>query len=287
MGLLGLHETIESVSASAKSKSRLPVDVLLASSFLAGAYIAFGAFLGLVASTGDPWPQGIPGPQKLLYAAVFPVGMIYVIIAGAELFTGNCMFFTVAFFRREVGLKDVLRNWFWVWIGNFAGGIAVAYLFGRLGGVLMTEPWMGYVYSLARGKCSLPFSEAFWRGVGANWMGCLAVWMAMKGTTIVDKAIAGQLPIMTFVTLGLENSIANMFTISACLFAVGPTSQVTWKVFLLNNLLPVTMGNIVGGAFFVGGIYLFISRRKEQAQRAVYQKPIDERNRKFKVDSAE
>ena len=269
MGLLGLHETIESVSASAKSKSRLPVDVLLASSFLAGAYIAFGAFLGLVASTGAPWPQGIPGPQKLLYAAVFPVGMIYVIIAGAELFTGNCMFFTVGFFRGEVGLKDVLRNWFWVWIGNFVGGLAVAYLFGRVGGILMSEPWMSYVYSLARAKCSLPFAAAFWRGVGANWMGCLAVWMATKSNTIVDKAIVSHLPVMTFTTLGLENSVANMFTIPACLFAVGSASQVTWKTYLLGNLLPATMGNIVGGAFFVGGLYLFISRRLEQLGRGM------------------
>lgn len=269
MGLLGLQETIESISNSGKSKSRLPVEVLLASGFLAGAYIAFGAFLALMASAGAPWPQGIPGLQKLLYAAVFPVGMIYVIIAGAELFTGNCMFFTVALLRREVGPKDLLRNWFWVWLANFAGGIAVAYLFGRVGGVLMKEPWMSYAYTLAQGKCSLSFAEAFWRGVGANWMGCLAVWMATKGTTIFDKAIVSQLPVMTFVTLGLENSIANMFTIPACLFSVGPTSQVTWKAFFLGNLFPVTMGNIVGGAFFVGGIYLFISRRQEGLTRAM------------------
>jgi len=103
-------------------------------------------------------------------------------------------------------------------------------------------------------------------GVGANWMGCLAVWMATKGHSVVDKAIVSHLPVMTFVTLGLENSVANMFTVPACLFAVGSTSQVTWEIFLLKNLLPVTMGNIVGGAFFVGGLYLFISRRKEQAQ---------------------
>lgn len=269
MGLLSLNETVESVSASGRDKSRLPVDVLLASSFLAGAYIAFGAFIALVASAGSPWPQGIPGLQKFLYAAVFPVGMIYVIIAGGELFTGNCMFFTVALFRREVRLQDLLRNWFLVWIGNFIGSMAVAYLFGRVGGVLMTEPWMSYVYSLSRGKCSLSFSAAFWRGVGANWMGCLAVWMATKGHSVVDKAIVSHLPVMTFVTLGLENSVANMFTVPACLFAVGSTSQVTWEIFLLRNLLPVTMGNIVGGAFFVGGLYLFISRRKEQAQNAM------------------
>ena len=269
MGLPGLHETVQSVSASGKSKSRLPVDVLLASSFLAGAYIAFGAFLAVMASAGSPWPQGIPGLQKLLYAAVFPVGMIYVIIAGAELFTGNCMFFTVALLRHEVQLQDLLRNWLLVWIGNFAGGIAVAYLFGRAGGVLMTEPWMSYIYSLARGKCSLSFTAAFWRGVGANWMGCLAVWMATKGNSIVDKAVVSYLPVMTFVTLGLENSVANMFTIPACLFAVGSTAQVTWKTFLLGNLLPVTMGNIIGGAFFVGGMYLLISERQEEQTRAI------------------
>ena len=87
--------------------------------------------------------------------------MIYVIIAGAELFTVNCMFFTVALLRREVGPKVLLRNWFWVWLANFAGGIALR-PFRRVGGVLMKEPWMSYAYTLAQGKCGLSFAEAFW-----------------------------------------------------------------------------------------------------------------------------
>ena len=269
MGIMSLHETIESVAVTGKSKSRLPVDVLLASSFLAGAYIAFGAFLALIASTGAPWPQGIPGLQKLLYGAAFPVGMIYVIIAGAELFTGNCMFFTVAFLKREVRLYDLVRNWFWVWIGNFLGGIAIAYLIGKVGGVLVNEPWISYLCSISQGKCSLSFTAAFWRGVGANWMGCLAVWMATRSDTVCGKAIVSHLPIMTFVTLGLENSIANMFTIPAYLFAAGSTSQLTWGTLLLRNLLPVTIGNIVGGAFFVGGIYLFISTRQQGLKKGM------------------
>ena len=228
---MGLHETIESVSASGKSKARLPVDVLLVSSFLAGAYIAFGAFLAVVASTGAPWPAGIPGIQKLLYGAVFPVGMILVVIAGAELFSGNCMFLTVALLRREISLHDLLRNWFWVWIGNFVGSIAVAYLFGSAGGLLRGGPWANYLSSIADAKCGLTFTMAFWRGVGANWLGCLAVWMATKSNTVFGKVVVSHFPIMTFVTLGMENSVANMFTIPACLFAVGSTSVTTWRSF--------------------------------------------------------
>jgi formate/nitrite transporter len=267
MGVMGLQDTIKSVSSSGKSKARLPVDVLLASSFLAGAYIAFGAFLAVVASTGAPWPAGIPGLQKLLYGATFPIGMILVVIAGAELFTGNCMFFTVGLLRCEVSLYDLLRNWFWVWIGNFVGSIAVAYLFGGAGGLLRGSPWVSYLCSIADAKCSLTFGRAFWRGVGANWLGCLAVWMATKSDTVFGKAVVSHFPIMTFVTLGMENSVANMFTIPACLIAVGSTSPVTWKSFLLGNLLPVTLGNIVGGALFVGGMYRFIGRRQEDLHK--------------------
>ncbi|HOJ58608.1 MAG TPA: formate/nitrite transporter family protein [Bacillota bacterium] len=270
MGLLGLHETVESISASGKTKSRLPVDVILVSSFLAGAYIAFGAFIALMTSTGAPWPQGVPGLQKFTYAVVFPVGMVYSVIAGGELFTGNAMFMTVSYLRREIRLQDLARNWLLVWIGNFLGGIAVAYLFGRVGGILASEPWMTYLEALAGGKCSYTFTCAFWRGVGANWMGCLAVWMATKSHTIVDKAIACHLPIMTFVILGMENSVANMFTIPASLFVVGPTSVVTWKSFLLENLVPVSLGNLVGGAAFVGALYLYLSRRHEQLERAAH-----------------
>ncbi|NLS44313.1 MAG: formate/nitrite transporter family protein [Firmicutes bacterium] len=261
MGLPGSDEIIESISVSGKHSSRLSVDVLLTSSFLAGAYIAFGAFLALMASTGNPWPEGILGLQKLVYAAVFPVGVIYVILTHAELFTENCLLITVPFLRREIHFNSLLRNWVIVWIGNFIGCIAVAYLFGYASGVLRGGPWQSYLYSLAQGKCSRPFIEAFLRGVGANWMSCLAGWMAFKGKTVLDKAIAIYLPVMTYVALGMENSVTNMFTISASLFAVGSTSVVSWQSFFLANLLPVSLGNIVGGAFFVAGIYLFINRR--------------------------
>ena len=266
MGLLNLDDTIETVSDSAKEQSRLPLDVLLVSSVLAGAYIAFSAFVAMFASVGNPWPEAVPGMQKLLYAILYPLGKVFVIVAGAHLFTGNCMSFTVAYLKHEVKGRDLVKNLAWVWIGNFAGGVLVAYLFGRVSGILMSAPWLSYAHYLAKGKCSHTFTAAFWRGVGANWLGCLAAWMATRSQTVIEKTVVSYIPVMILAALGLENSISNMFTIPASLFTMGSTPYVSWRIFFINNLFPVTLGNIVGGALFVGGIYLFISKGKNRAR---------------------
>ena len=238
-----------------KAKTELGWGRLLVLGFLAGVYIAFGSQLAVTAAAGAPWPQQLPGLQKLVFGAVFPVGLMLVVIAGSELFTGCCMLPTIACLDGQVRWLGVARNWVGSYIGNFAGGLFVAYFLATSTGLLLKEPWSSYIGGIAQAKCSLSFAEAFWRGVGCNWLVCLAVWLSIGSEDIAGKLLAIQFPIMAFVAIGFEHSVANMFFIPAGIFA---THAVSWRAFLNNNLLPVTLGNIVGGAFFVATIYWWV-----------------------------
>jgi len=252
-------EIAELSVAIGKSKTQMSWGKLLVLGFLAGAYIAFGSQLAVTAAAGGPWPEELPGLQRLVFGAVFPVGLMLVVIAGSELFTGNCMLPTVACLNRSGRWLGLLRNWLGSYIGNLAGGLFVAYFLATATGLLLKEPWSSYINSIAQAKCSLSFAAAFWRGVGCNWLVCLAIWLAIGSEDIVGKIFAIQFPIMAFVSLGFEHSVANMFFIPAGIFT---TNAVSWGAFLINNLLPVTLGNIVGGGLFVASVYWWIFLKK-------------------------
>ncbi|MBA7517274.1 putative formate transporter 1 [subsurface metagenome] len=237
-----------------KAKTLMGWGRLLVLGFLAGAYIAFGSQLAVTTAAGIPWI----GLQKLIFGAVFPVGLMLVVIAGSELFTGNCMLPVIACLQKKGRWRGLAKNWLGSYIGNFAGAVFCAYFLAVATGLFLTEPWYGYISSIAQTKCSLSFAEAFWRGVGCNWLVCLAVWLAIGSEDIVGKVFAIQFPIMAFVALGFEHSVANMFFIPAGIFA---TNAVTWGAFLIDNLLPVTLGNIVGGGLFVAVIYWWVYLR--------------------------
>jgi len=242
-----------------KAKTEARWDKVLVLAFLAGAYIAFGSQLAVTAAAGAPWPEQFPGIQRLIFGAVFPVGLMLVVIAGSELFTGNCMLPTIACLRGDGKWLGLVRNCTIVYIGNFIGSVFCAYFLAVATGLLMKSPWIDYITSIAQAKCGLSFAQAFWRGVGCNWLVCLAIWLAASSEDITGKIFGIQFPIMAFATLGFEHSVANMFFIPAAIFATG---AVTWPAFLLNNLLPVTLGNIVGGAVFVAMLYWWVYLKK-------------------------
>ncbi len=252
-------EIAEAACAVGSAKTKLGWGKLLVLGFLAGVYIAFGSQLAVTTAVGAPWPAQLPGIQKLIFGAVFPVGLMLVVIAGAELFTGNCLLPPIACMRGEGKWLGLLRNWVGSYVGNFAGSIFAAYFLAVSTGLLLKSPWKEYITSIAQMKCGLSFGEAFWRGVGCNWLVCLAVWLATASDDIVGKIFAIQFPIMAFVALGFEHSVANMFLIPVGIFATG---AVSWSAFLVNNLLPVTLGNIVGGGLFVAGIYWSVYLKK-------------------------
>ena len=253
------HELAESVMPT-KANFRKSKTFVLA--IAAGALIAFGAQVSLTEMTGTEnisW-----GFAKLIGAMTFATGLMMVVLTGAELFTGNVMM-TFAVIEKRTSFLKLLRNWSIVYVGNFVGSIILALLIYLSGCSHNSHEALGAMgLTTACTKASLPFIEAFTRGILCNWLVCLAIWMASSSRHVIGKIFAIFFPIMTFVASGYEHSIANMYFLTNGLFlkhtpavvaASGLTteqlSHLTLKSCLLSNLLPVTLGNIVGALVFV------------------------------------
>jgi formate/nitrite transporter len=237
---------------------------------LAGAFIAFGAELMTVTVQGVGSSMGF-GMAKFMGGAAFSVGLMLVVIAGAELFTGNNLMI-ISVLDGKVSFSKVLGKWGLVYLGNFVGSlILVGIMYGsglwkmNGGGVGVTA------LNIAVAKVNIPFWEAFFRGVGCNWLVCLAVWMSLSSRNVVGKIFAIFFPIMAFVASGFEHSIANMYFIPLGILLKGQNaisnqvsnlSSLNWGSFIIANEIPVTLGNIVGGVFFVATLYWFIYLRK-------------------------
>lgn len=251
------------VNKLAVSKASTPNRKVFAASILAGAYIAFGGLLALMVGGGLPGiAASNPGLKVFLFGAVFPVGLMLVAVAGAELFTGNTAYFAPSILSRRLSFKDLARNWGIVYIGNFVGSILVAYFFAYQTDLLQKDPWQASVQAIVEAKTNQSFYKAFIKGIACNWLVALAMWMSFASKSIGGKILAIWFPIMAFVAMGFEHSVANMFFIPTGIFY---GAELSWGQFLVKNLLPVTLGNIVGGGFFVGTFYWFLyEKRKEK-----------------------
>lgn len=259
-------------------KAEMPLLRMFMLAILAGAFIALGAIFATTTSAGlatAGWPYGV---IRLLSGVVFCLGLILVVVGGAELFTGNNLI-VMAWASRKVTTLALLRNWIVVYIGNFVGSVGTAvlvYLGGqyKFGGGAVGAAAL----SIANSKVGLDFVQAIALGILCNAMVCLAVWMTFSARSTMDKIAAIIFPIAGFVAAGFEHSIANMYFIPIGLFIkdfdptftakVAETAQtsftnLTWGTFLLNNLLPVTIGNIIGGTVLVAAIYWIIFLRKQ------------------------
>lgn len=187
---------------------------LLVLSVLAGAYIALGGALSLTAGAGFPGiTASNPAMQKLLSGAVFPIGLILVVVLGAELFTGNNALLMPTYMQRRCSAWDVVKNWTLVWTGNFIGCLLFSLVLVIATGIMDADPYRSAVTGMAVTKTSLPWLTVFARGIGANWCVCLAVWLALSGHTLTEKMAGCWFPVMAFVALGYEHSVANMFFI--------------------------------------------------------------------------
>ena len=271
MDALTTKEILEKVSESGRFKATAEVWKLLLLGVMAGAYIAFGAQASQMASfnlVADPATFGV---GKVVSAAVFPVGLMMVVLCGAELFTGNCLMVT-GLLDRKFGIAQVLRNWLIVYIGNFAGSLLMALLISCTGLLDSGGGLLGaIVVKTAIGKCGLSFGKAFVLGILCNWMVCLAIWMATGARTTIGKMFSIWFCIGLFIVSGFEHSVANMYFIPAGLLAAGndtyvqmldlDTAGLSVGRFLLGNLLPVSLGNIVGGSGFVGIMYWVTNRK--------------------------
>ena len=251
---------IESVG---EAKARLGLWPLALLGVLAGAFIGLGSMLFVLVKSD---PSFGFATSALLGGLVFSMGLFMVVVAGAELFTGNNLI-VMAWADGRIGAKQVLRNWVVVCLANGMGAAGLAVLVFASGHADLNGGLVGQqVVKIALAKQDLSFWEAVVRGVLCNILVCMAVWMAMAGRSVVDKAAAVMLPVMAFVAAGFEHSIANMYLMPlAMLLQHGSTAlatlpAVTWSGFL-GNLLPVILGNLLGGAVLVAGVYHVIYRR--------------------------
>ena len=248
-------------------------------SIVAGAFIAFGAILYTYVIHDSSLSLGL---TKLLGGLVFCLGLILVIVAGAELFTGNNLI-VMAYVSRKISLQRLLRNWTIVFCGNLAGSLAMVFLVSQSGQWTEAGASVGVkALMIANGKVNLTFVQALSRGILCNVLVCLAVWLCFSGRSVTDKVLAIIFPITAFVALGFEHSVANMYFVPAglvlkqnpqVLSAAGKMlgqvpglSRLTIPGFLIRNLLPVTLGNIIGGGFLVGIIYWFVYLRRTAAE---------------------
>lgn len=235
-----------------KNNSQLSHTVLLA--FLAGAYMAFGVLVAEISNAGM-LDLGYPiGLSKFVFGAVYPVGSIIILVAGSELFTGNILYMTIGLLDNKASFRGLVRNWILSWIFNFVGALFVAYVLAYLSGAIFVDSAVtSEAMGMAMVKVNLPWHEAFIRGIGCNWLVCLGNYLAFASEDVIGKIFGIWFPTMTFATIGFEQSVANMFFLPLGLFLGAP--GVNWISILWNNLIPVTLGNVVGGIIFVSLIY--------------------------------
>ena len=249
-------DTAKAISATAGAKNSANIVNVILLSFLAGAYIAFGGLLAEIASAGMLAAGAPVGLEKFVFGAVFPVGLIIVVLAGSELFTGNVMFMTIGVLDGSASVGGLAKNWVLSWIFNFVGALFVAFVLAYMGGLFPADSaFATKATAVAAAKVKMPFAQAFIKAIGCNWLVCLAVWLANASDDIIGKIVGIWFPIMAFVTIGFEHSVANMFFIPLGMFL--GAEGVNWSTMIINNLVPVTLGNIIGGAIFVACIYWY------------------------------
>ena len=272
-----------------KYKTGLPAWNMLLRGFMAGAYIAIGGALATVCSTGIQaadatlrYGTASAGFSQLILGATFPVGLIIIVLTGAELFTGDAMLAPMAAFIHKISWMNVLNLWVWVYIGNLIGSIWYAYLMAYgpfsswdAAGAATVTAFGTRAIAIGVAKTSYIGTAGMWsaflKAVGCNWLVNLAILLGICADDLIGKFFGIWFPIMAFVSTGFEHSVANMYFIPAGIFTQGfvtdptkVTASLNWVSMWTSNLIIVTIGNIVGALFFVGVIY-WVAFRKEIA----------------------
>jgi formate/nitrite transporter len=277
------------VGNAGAGKAKLSISNLLLRGFMAGAYIAIGGALCTVCVTGVAAHLG-PGIAKLIGGAVFPVGLIAIVLTGMELFTGDCMIVPMAAMMKKITWGAVLRNWTWVYIGNLIGSLAYAYLMavgpfvsGQADGSMAVNAFGVSAVGIAAGKIlgykavgAAGLWSCFMKAIGCNFLVNIAILLAITADNVVGKFFGVWFPIMAFVSSGFEHVVANMYFLPAGKFLTDwypaviakkggmllANGGLSWSDIWLWNLIPVTIGNIFGGFLFIGVAY-FLMFRKE------------------------
>jgi len=267
-------EILEATIEAAITKAGGSFMKLFVLGILAGAFIAFAAQGSNMAAfnlLANPETYGL---GRALAGFVFGTGLMLVVLAGGELFTGNTMMLA-AVCERKVTILRMLRNWCIVYAGNFAGSLFIVYMIVNSGLLDSGTGVLGAMtVKIAAYKANLPFLSAFFLGILCNWLVCLAVWISSGADTMTGKIFGIFFPIWLFVLSGFEHSIANMYYVPAGILAKsneiyvslsnlapGAIEKLSWSGFIINNLLPVTLGNIVAGGIFVAMVYWYVYKK--------------------------
>jgi formate transporter len=244
------------VREAGETKAAMPVLTMFALAVLAGAFIALGAvFFTVTVTTGAASQPAAFGLTRLAGGITFSLGLVLVVVGGAELFTGNNLI-AMAWASGRVTTQQVMRNWGWVYFGNLVGALGTALLVWLAGVHTMSDGAVGEtMVRIARGKIVLDPVSAVARGILCNVLVCLAVWLCMGARSVADKTLAVLFPISAFVACGFEHSVANMYFLSIGVALAAGASAPLSVVGALSNLALVTIGNIVGGTVLVALVY--------------------------------
>ena len=242
------QQIAEATVESGTKKAHNRLSTVLVLGFLGGAFIALGYLLDIrvTAGTSEEWSS----ISNLIGAAVFPVGLILVLLAGGELLTGNMMAVPLARIAKKISTREAFKNLILITLSNFVGAVFVAYFFGHIVGLTETGVYLEKVVEMAGHKLEVTFLQAFISGIGCNWLVALAVWLSYGADSMSGKIMGIWFPTMAFVAIGFQHVVANMFLIPAAIFA----GYYSWGQYLM-NFVPVWLGNLTGGAIFVALAY--------------------------------
>ena len=241
----------------------------LARSMLAGMYV--GAAIVLIFTVGGSLSAAFPALVKPMMGICFGGALTMVVFAGSELFTGSNLVLTLGVLTRKTSVRDLMANWGWTWVGNLAGSVLLAVIVIR-SGIFDAEPFRSFVLKLVQTKMNLPPEQLLWRAVLANWLVCLGVWMAARTKNEAAKILLIGWCMFTFITSGYEHSIANMCGLMlGLLLPHGDFAGITWGGYAYNVIL-ATVGNVIGGAVFVAGMY-WLGSPESRAARAASARP--------------
>lgn len=251
------REIAQRVQEVGVAKARLPLLSLILLGMLAGAFIGLGSLYYVVVAS-DP-NLGFAA-RRVLGGAVFSLGLLLVVVAGAELFTGNNLL-AMAWAESRISTRELLANWGIVAMSNFAGAVLLGCIVFLSGHLDTNAGAVGRTYvAIAATKTSIPFWTALFSGVLCNVLVCMAVWMTLAGRTVIDKAVAVLFPISAFVAAGFEHSVANMYFIPLAMLIQADAGQTVQWTGLFRNLVPVIAGNVLGGSVLVALVYFLIYR---------------------------
>nr|WP_295975026.1 formate/nitrite transporter family protein [uncultured Bacillus sp.] len=251
------EETLAVIAETGYKKAHKTLPEKLILGFMGGMFISLGYLLDIrvIASISD-WGS----LANFIGAALFPVGLICILLAGGELITSNMMAVAVALFDKKASIKELLNNWFWITLANLIGALFVAYVFGHIAGLTEAEPYLSKTLHTAEAKVGDSFLVAFVSGIGCNIFVAVAAWLSFTAKSFAGKVLGIWFPVMAFVAIGFQHVVANMFVIPAAIFA----GHLSWFDFLM-NMIPVFLGNAVGGSIFIGLAYYLAFKKFHQA----------------------